>query len=80
MTVDHTRRAACLMLHHGRRDEAGVNEVIRQVCEDRNSTSTTYLVLALLQLFEGLAPLLYTEAGLKMLSAAVMELAEVTPS
>ncbi len=76
----HTRRAVLLLLHHGRRDEAGVNEVVRQVREDRDPAASTYLVLALLQMFEGLAPLLYTEAGLRMLSAAVMELAEVETS
>lgn len=78
--TDHTRRAVLLMLHYGRRDEAGVNEVVRQVREDRDRAASTYLVLALLQMFEGIAPLLYTEAGLRMLSAAVMELAEVETS
>ncbi len=78
MTVDHTRRAALLLVHHARRDQDGVQEVIRQVREDDDPAgSTTLLLFALAQLFEGLAPLLFTDAGLRLLSTAVVDLAGV---
>ncbi len=75
-TVDHTRRAATLLVHHARRDVAGVNEVIRQVREDDNpDESTTALLFAVVQIFEGVVPMLFTDTGIRLLSTVVLDLA-----
>jgi len=80
-TVDHTRRAATLLVHHARRDVAGVNEVIRQVREDDNpAESTTALIFAVVQVFEGVVPMLFTDTGIRLLSTVVLDLARLDPT
>ncbi len=75
-TVDHTRRAATLLVHHARRDVAGVNDVIQQVREDDNpAESTTALIFAVVQVFEGVVPMLFTDTGIRLLSTVVLDLA-----
>ncbi len=74
-TADH-RRAATLLVHHARRDQDGINEVIRQVQDAEDpGQATTALLFSVVQIFEGLVPMLHTETGIRLISAAVIELA-----
>jgi len=76
VTADHMRRAALLLVHHARRDRDGVNEVIRQVREDPDpAESTTALVFAVVEIFEGLVPMMFTDTGVRLLSTVVLDLA-----
>lgn len=76
----HTRRAALMMVHHARRDQDGVDEVIRQVREaDDPGQATTALLFAVLRIFEGVVPMLHTETGIRLLSATVLAMAGMDP-
>jgi len=73
---NHMRRAALIMVHHARRDQDGVNEVIRQVRDDDDpGQSTTALLFAVLDIFQGVVPMLHTETGIRLLSATVLAMA-----
>ena len=77
-TVTDARRAAALVVHHGRQDVDGCNEVIRQVMtEDDSGAATTRLLFAVLELYQSMLPALHTERGLALLSATVVDLARL---
>ena len=66
------RRAAALTVHYGRSNEDGVKALFRETAEQGR---VMQLILAMLALNDEVVPLLYTDAGLTILSAHVMRLA-----
>ena len=80
-TVVDARRAAALVVHHGRRDAAGCNAIIAEVrAEDDSGAATTRLLFAVLELYQSVLPRLHTERGLGLLSAMVVDLARLDPT
>ncbi len=76
--LEDARRAAAMVVHFGRRDVDGVNEVIRQVSDDEDpSAATARLLFATLEMYAGILPMLHTPRGLALLSAMVVDLAAV---
>ncbi len=72
------KRAAALVVHFGRRDVDGVNEIIRQVnSEDDAASATASLLFGVLELYAGILPSLHTARGLTLLNAMVVDLAAV---
>ncbi len=77
-TLADAKRAATLVVHFGRRDVDGVNEVIRQVNdEDDAAAATARLLFATLEMYAGILPMLHTPRGLALLNAMVVDLAAV---
>ncbi len=77
-TLTDARRAATLVVHFGRRDVDGVNEVIRQVNADGDApAATARLLFATLELYAGILPTLHTPRGLALLNQMVVDLASV---
>lgn len=77
-TLQDARRAAALVVHFGRRDLDGVNEVIRQVSEDLDPpAATARLLFATLELYASILPALHTPRGLELLGAMIVDLASV---
>ena len=77
-TVADARRAAALVVHHGRQDAAGCNAIISEVTsEDDSGAATTRLLFAILELYQSVLPALHTERGLALLSAMVVDLARL---
>ncbi len=78
-TLEDARRAASLVVHFGRQDVAGVNEVLRQVNADADpGAATARLLFGVLELYAGIIPSLHTARGLALLNAMVVDLANVT--
>ena len=77
-TRDDAQRAAALIVHFSRRDVEGCNEIIRQVttCDDP-SAATTRLLFAVTEVYQELVPVLHTERGLQLLTAVIVDLANV---
>ncbi len=72
------KHAAALVVHFGRRDVEGVNEVIDRVNADPDpNAATARLLFAVLELYAGILPALHTPRGLDLLSAMVVDLARV---
>ncbi len=77
-TLADAKRAATLVVHFGRRDVDGVNEVIRQVNdEDDAAAATARLLFATLEMYAGILPMLHTPRGLALLNAMVVDLSAV---
>ncbi len=77
-TLADAKRAATLVVHFGRRDVDGVNEVIRQVnAEDDAAAATARLLFGVLELYSGILPMLHTPRGLALLNQMVVDLASV---
>ena len=77
-TLEDARRAASLVVHFGRRDLDGVNEVIRQVSDDEDPpAATARLLFATLELYAGILPTLHTPRGLELINALVVDLSRV---
>lgn len=69
-TPADAQRAAALIVHFGRRDVTGCNEIIRQVMTaDDPGAATTRLLFGVLETFQQLIPVLHTERGLQLVSA-----------
>ncbi len=69
------KRAATLVVHFGRRDLEGVNEVIDRVNADPDpNAATARLLFATLELYAGILPALHTPRGLHLLSQMVVDL------
>ncbi len=69
------KRAATLVVHFGRRDVEGVNDVINTVNADPDPNATTArLLFAVLELYAGILPALHTPRGLALLSQMVVDL------
>ena len=74
-TLIDAKRAATLVVHFGRHDLDGVNEVLRQINEDEDaSAATARLLFATLELYAGILPALHTPRGLTLLSQMVVDL------
>ncbi len=77
-TVADARRAAALVVHHGRQDATGCNAIISEVMsEDDSGAATTRLLFAILELYQSVLPALHTQQGLGLLSALVVDLARL---
>ena len=77
-TLADAKRAALLVIHFGRLDVAGVNEIIRQVNEEPDGpAASSRLLFAVLELYAGIVPSLHTDTGLALLNAMVVDLASV---
>jgi uncharacterized Zn finger protein len=77
-TLEDARRAAALVVHFGRRDAEGVNEVIAQVNEDLDpQAATARLLFGVLELYAGILPALHTARGLALLNTMVVDLSRV---
>ncbi len=77
-TLEDARRAAAMVVHFGRRDVDGVNEVIRQVSDDEDPpAATARLLFATLEMYAGILPALHTPRGLELLGAMVVDLSRV---
>ncbi len=77
-TLADAKRAAAMVIHFGRRDVDGVNEIIRQVNdEDDAAAATARLLFATLEMYAGILPMLHTPRGLALLNAMVVDLASV---
>ncbi len=77
-TLADAKRAAAMVIHFGRRDVDGVNEVIRAVNADGDAAeATARLLFATLELYAGLLPTLHTPRGLALFSQMVVDLASV---
>ncbi len=73
--LEDARRAATLVVHFGRRDLEGVNEVINGVNADPDpSAATARLLFAVLELYAGILTALHTPRGLALLSQMVVDL------
>ncbi len=69
------KRAAALVVHFGRRDLEGVNDVINTVNADPDpNAATARLLFAVLELYAGVLPMLHTARGLALLSQMVVDL------
>ncbi len=70
------KRAATLVVHFGRRDVEGVNDVINTVNADPDpNAATARLLFAVLEFYAGILPALHTPRGLTLLSQMVVDLA-----
>ncbi len=77
-TLADAKRAATLVVHFGRRDLDGVNEVIRQVNTEADpAAATARLLFATLEMYAGILPTLHTPRGLALLNQMVVDLASV---
>lgn len=77
-TLTDAKRAATLVVHFGRRDVDGVNEVIRLVNADGDAAdATARLLFATMELYAGLLPTLHTPRGLALFNQMVVDLASV---
>ncbi len=77
-TVADARRAAALVVHHGRQDVDGCNAIITEIMsEDDTGAATTRLLFAVLELYQSVLPMLHTPRGLGLLSAMVVDLARL---
>ena len=72
------KRAATLVVHFGRRDLEGVNDVIDGVNADPDpNAATARLLFAVLELYAGILPALHTPRGLSLLNAMVVDMSRV---
>lgn len=71
-TPGDVRRAAALMVHHGRQDQDGLRAVVAEIAESKRVLPA---MLALITLTEEVVPLLYTVDGMDLLSRHVIRLA-----
>jgi len=77
-TVADARRAAALVVHHGRRDATGCNAIISEVTsEDDSGAATSRLLFAILEMYQAVLPALHTERGLALVSAMVVDIARL---
>ncbi len=77
-TLADAKRAAALVVHFGRQDVDGVNEIIRQVnAEDDAAAATARLLFGALEMYAGILPMLHTPRGLALLNAMVVDLSAV---
>ncbi len=77
-TLADAKRAATLVVHFGRRDLDGVNEIVRQVNTEADpAAATARLLFGVLELYAGILPTLHTARGLALLNAMVVDLASV---
>ena len=77
-TRDDAQRAAALIVHFGRRDVEGCNEIVRQVATDDDpSAAATRLLFAVMEVYQELVPVLHTPRGLQLLTAVIVDLANV---
>jgi hypothetical protein len=79
-TLADARRAAILVVHFGRRDVDGVNEIVRQVAdEDDPAAATARLLFGVLEMYAAIVPMLHTPRGLGLLNQMVVDLASADP-
>lgn len=71
--ADH-RRAAALIVHHGRGDNDGLNAIIGETATERRPTE---LLIAVVDLYQQIVPAVHTELGIQFLSSHLHRLAGI---
>jgi hypothetical protein len=71
------RRAAALVVHHSRANSDGCNEILQEALEaDRISE----LIVAILDLYQTLIPVMHTPLGVTALNGTVLQVAQLEAS